>query len=258
MGSRIVVIFLGVPAIFGILAAGDLGRLLFFAVLACRGQFELFSMLYPEGPRHPWLEYGCSLLTLGLVLGMGERGLLAGASMTLVILACAVVLRGFNGTGYKRFALGLASVLYLPFCLGFFALLAREKGYMELFAVFCSIWALDIGAYLVGRSLRGPKLAPFISPNKTISGAVGGALVSGLTVVGLHLQGLFQVSSLRLAGLILALATVGQIADLFESVLKREAGVKDAGAILGNHGGLLDRVDSVVFLGPLSYFLLVP
>jgi phosphatidate cytidylyltransferase len=111
------------------------------------------------------------------------------------------------------------------------------------------VWATDICAYLVGRSVGGPKLAPRISPGKTWSGLLGGVVGAGL--VG-GLAALVSGSGLaRAAVLGAALAVVAQAGDLFESALKRRAGVKDSGYLIPGHGGLLDRIDGLVFAAPV-------
>lgn len=111
--------------------------------------------------------------------------------------------------------------------------------------VLACIWATDIGAYFVGRTAGGAKLAPSISPGKTWSGLIGGmawaAVASAL--VG-YAFGLGETMHLAIAGA--ALAIVGQAGDLLESAAKRRAGVKDSGRLIPGHGGLLDRIDGLM------------
>ncbi|MFO1080714.1 MAG: phosphatidate cytidylyltransferase [Reyranellaceae bacterium] len=113
-----------------------------------------------------------------------------------------------------------------------------------LWIVAC-VWATDIGAYFVGRTAGGSKLAPRISPGKTWSGLVGGMAWSAVAsaVMG-YVFGLGDTVSLALIGAVLAV--VAQIGDLLESAAKRRAGVKDSGTLIPGHGGLLDRVDGLV------------
>ncbi len=109
----------------------------------------------------------------------------------------------------------------------------------------CVVIACDIGAYFVGRMLKGPKLAPRISPGKTWSGAVGGA--AGAVVAGVALGlALGLASPLVLAGAAFVFAVISEIGDLLESALKRAFRVKDASGILPGHGGMMDRVDGIV------------
>ena len=122
-------------------------------------------------------------------------------------------------------------------------------GSMHLLWLLLVVWATDIFAYLVGRTLGGPKLAPRISPGKTWSGLCGGVVGAGLTggVAAMALGAGFGLAAM--VGALLAL--VGQGGDLFESALKRQAGVKDSGHLIPGHGGLLDRIDGLVFAAPV-------
>lgn len=116
------------------------------------------------------------------------------------------------------------------------------------------VWMTDIGAYFAGRTLGGPKLAPAISPAKTWSGLGGGVVAASAWAALLHGQAGLP---LRLALATPALAVVAQLGDLFESWLKRRAGVKDSGNILPGHGGVLDRLDGLVPVAPLAAALVI-
>ena len=109
------------------------------------------------------------------------------------------------------------------------------------------VWATDTGAYVFGRLIGGPKMAPAISPNKTWAGLLGGAVVAAL--IGFPAGWLMGVQSFKylvVAGAILAI--VGQTGDVFESSIKRHFNVKDSGTIIPGHGGLFDRLDSLLFV----------
>lgn len=121
-----------------------------------------------------------------------------------------------------------------------------------LMYVFLLVWCADSGAYFVGRKLGKHKLAPNVSPNKSIEGLVGGLLTSAVVGVGvgiaLNLDGLSLLAFLALSGLTVLASVLG---DLFESMLKRRAGIKDSGTILPGHGGVLDRIDSLLSATPV-------
>jgi phosphatidate cytidylyltransferase len=131
----------------------------------------------------------------------------------------------------------------------------RPNGHLWLFVALAIVWAADTGAYFAGRTFGKRKLSPRISPNKTVEGLVGGGIggilvgVAGGVLAGTPWQHLPVVA---LAALLVVLAAV--VGDLFESLLKRHAGVKDSGDLIPGHGGLLDRMDSV--LAALPVFLL--
>ena len=136
-----------------------------------------------------------------------------------------------------------------------FALLVLSWAYEGLvFWVMVVTWATDIFAYFAGRAIGGPKLAPRISPNKTWAGLIGG--VAGAALCGWLMAWYFQMDSLFhwLGG---PLGLVAQLGDLFESWVKRRAGVKDSGSILPGHGGVLDRLDGLLAVSIVTTLLLM-
>jgi phosphatidate cytidylyltransferase len=155
-------------------------------------------------------------------------------------------------------ALSCLGLLYIPFLLGhFFWLWQLPQGRYWLLWFLLVIFAGDTGAYYSGRWLGVKKLYPQVSPGKTVAGAMGGLAAS--LVVGLGF-GLWLGLSASLPGLFclaLLVAIVGQFGDLFESMLKRRAQVKDASSLLPGHGGLLDRLDSLTFTGAILFYLRV-
>lgn len=158
-------------------------------------------------------------------------------------LAAAAVARGASARAIDA-AYG---VLYIaPACLVIVWLREMPQGRGWLMMLFATTWAADIGAFLVGSVLKGPKLWPRFSPNKTWSGFFGGLVVATAAAVGI--AALFMRLSLAGAALIGLLGGLATMAgDLWESMLKRRFGVKDSGDIIPGHGGLLDRVDGLMF-----------
>jgi phosphatidate cytidylyltransferase len=125
-----------------------------------------------------------------------------------------------------------------------------------IFATFAVTWASDSGAYFAGRAFGRTKMSPRLSPKKTWEGFAGGTLAAVGAGVGIiALLGL-PVSALVGVALGLIGAVGGTLGDLAESMLKRQAGVKDSGNLIPGHGGLLDRVDSLLWTAPLTYYLL--
>lgn len=134
---------------------------------------------------------------------------------------------------------------------------AHSTGRCILLLLFLVIWAGDICAFLVGRTLGRTYLFPRVSPKKTLEGAVGG-LAGSLLVAWAYAHWFWQAADLKtiiLLGGVIALA--GQVGDLVESALKRGANMKDSGALLPGHGGLLDRIDSLLFGAPALWLVLV-
>ena len=130
------------------------------------------------------------------------------------------------------------------------------RGFVLMLFIFATVWATDIFAYFVGRAIGGPKLAPRISPGKTWSGAIGGAvaaIIAGTAVV----WSFFSADDLRIPVLALVLSVCGQIGDLFESFVKRRFGVKDSSHLIPGHGGVMDRVDGLIFACFAAFLLAI-
>lgn len=122
-------------------------------------------------------------------------------------------------------------------------------GFDEILFLLIIVWATDTGAYLAGKIIGGPRLAPYISPNKTWAGCYGGLLAAAIfgSTAAVNM-GQPLILALAMSG---TLSIVGQMGDLFKSWIKRLYHVKDTGAIIPGHGGLIDRLDSLLFVIPL-------
>jgi phosphatidate cytidylyltransferase len=132
----------------------------------------------------------------------------------------------------------------------------NEAGRDNVLFLIAVVWASDIGAYMVGRMLGGPKLAPSISPGKTWSGAIGGlgcTMVIGALVAGWTTP--YPDDMVKAAAIAALLGVATQLGDLFESYFKRRFGVKDSSALIPGHGGLLDRLDGLIAAAPVAALL---
>lgn len=154
------------------------------------------------------------------------------------------------------------SLIYAPVMLSFVFLTRQlENGIYLVWMIFISSWISDTCAYLVGVMIGKHKLAPVLSPKKSIEGAVGG--VVGAAAVG-ALFGAYLDSVLYLENFAVILAIVGgvgsvisQVGDLAASAIKRNHDIKDYGKLIPGHGGIMDRFDSVIFTAPITYFLII-
>ncbi len=146
---------------------------------------------------------------------------------------------------------------YLPLFIPFFILIRMEpQGLNWIFFLLAVNYAGDTGAYYMGRTLGRHKLAPMVSPQKTIEGSLGG-LAANILVAWIFQMTLFSSHSfLQMASLGLTIGVVSQVGDLLESMFKRTARVKDSGSIFPGHGGLLDRMDSLLLPAPVVYFFI--
>lgn len=148
----------------------------------------------------------------------------------------------------------LISTIYVG--MGFYFLIeTRMAGLEYILYVLFVIWATDTGAYLFGRALGKNKLWPTISPNKTIEGAVGGLVTAMIIGAVFQLVHPFEVSMVYVVLISILISAVGQIGDLVASGFKRNYQVKDSGKLLPGHGGILDRLDSLLFVIPLLHFI---
>lgn len=146
-------------------------------------------------------------------------------------------------------------VLYVGFTMGhLLRTRALEGGEFLIFFVVLTTWAGDTGAYYVGTLFGRRKLTPTISPNKTVEGLIGGLACSVLTAFAARAWFLPSLTTVDCVALGLLLAAVGLAGDLAESAMKRSAGVKDSGGLLPGHGGMLDRLDSLLFTAPAFYY----
>jgi phosphatidate cytidylyltransferase len=155
----------------------------------------------------------------------------------------------------QHLAVNILGLLYLPFLLGHFIWLRYlPQGELWILWLLIVIFAGDTGAFYVGQALGKTKLYPQVSPGKTWAGAVGGVSLSLVAGLGAG-KWLFPEANLwGLGWLALVLALAGLLGDLFESMLKRQAQVKDAGQLLPGHGGMLDRLDSLLFAAPVVVY----
>lgn len=155
----------------------------------------------------------------------------------------------------------LFGYLYIPFMFGYIITLRYTPdgvlGLWYLAIPLLAMVATDVGAYAFGTAFGKRKLVPRISPNKTVEGSIGATvfalvIVAGVSVIARRLGGIdLGIPTLTLFALLVSCAA--QLGDLFESLLKRWAGIKDSGVFLPGHGGILDRIDSALFTFPVSY-----
>lgn len=150
----------------------------------------------------------------------------------------------------------LSGLIYLPFLLGHVYLLrAVPAGKQWIFLLLIAVMACDSMAYFVGRKFGRRKLYPVVSPNKSVEGAIGGVLGSVIGVYFAKFVFMPQIGIIDGFFIAVGISVFGQIGDLFESLLKRSCGVKDSGTMIPGHGGLLDRLDSLLFVFPLVYYI---
>jgi phosphatidate cytidylyltransferase len=191
----------------------------------------------------------------GYTLALYQLASVVGVAWWLIALAWLGRSRfGSDHDGHARvFKLAAGALAVIPAWCALAWLHADEPaGHRWLLVALAVVWAADSGAYFTGRKLGRRKLAPTISPNKTVEGLLGGAVAGIAAGVGLALVAGAGASDLPKVALVaLAAVLFSVIGDLFESMLKRHAGVKDSGRLIPGHGGILDRIDGVLAALPV-------
>lgn len=250
---------MGIPLIF-ILAFGPLWSWwILITATAAVGMWEFQKLLFHDRLPRTWLLF---YLAGGLAIPLctalfGAPGLhiaLVGGlftGLTLILALCPL-----DSLGVSRFAQLALGWLYLPYLLSFILLVAKiDDGRAWMFFTFAITIPGDAGAYYSGRFFGQHKLYESVSPKKTIEGSIGGLLAS---ITSATLLGCLTLKSQSVGNLILlsgCLGIIAQIGDLLESMIKRVSGKKDSSGILPGHGGVLDRIDSLLFLFPAVWLL---
>jgi phosphatidate cytidylyltransferase len=262
--SRLVVSAVGLPLVLGMLWLGSWWLFGLAAAAGLVAVHEFVTMARPLRPLAPAIYIGVVLALLGArTEGMGTEGIAWMLGGLLATFVLAFVLNAFSTTrAPSTVAIG-ATVLgaaWIGLGLGHLVLLRQEhdKARLLAFTVLLTVWAADTFAYFAGRLFGRHKLAPSLSPGKTWEGFVVGSLAGVfVSFVALYDTRHSYLSSWQAIVLGLVVVFAAAAGDLFESMLKRDMEVKDTGRLLGGHGGMLDRVDALLFAAPAAYFLVL-
>jgi phosphatidate cytidylyltransferase len=273
LGKRVASALVLAPVAIACVWFGDAALATLLACAAAAGAWEFYRMAEAGGAR-PFAGAGIAaagvlpILVHAQALRVLDVPLSAAALFPLALLGAAVWRRGVDGRPLLAVATTVLGVLYvaapLAYAYGlrnFQYAVGRVAGAAVLMLPLLATWASDVGAYFAGRAIGGPKLIPSVSPGKTVAGAVGGLALTAIVVVAYERLALKPYAQLAfgpgralLFGLVVSAAA--QLGDLVESLLKREARVKDSSHLIPGHGGVLDRVDSLLFVLPVSHVLL--
>lgn len=258
MKQRIITGVIAAVLFIGITLYGSWPFSLLILLLAGIGMYELLRMRKMERSFIGLIGY-----VLAIIIALPEHWMKAlepftktDAIILAVLLLLVVTVIHKNKTEYNDISFVLFSSLYVGF--GFYYLVETrilENGVQLLFFILFMIWATDSGAYFVGKSMGRRKLWPVISPNKTIEGAVGGVFFSIVVAVICYAASFVDFSLMPILIISVLVGVFGQIGDLAESAFKRIYDVKDSGNLLPGHGGILDRLDSALFVFPLLHVL---
>jgi len=274
LAVRVLFAVVAIPIVLGAVWQGDAALVLMLAVASALGARE-FCKLAEGAGHHPFSGFA---LLLAFALPFAVRDMMEGSFtppifalatvIVLIVLAGALFFRTAEQRPIGAAATTILAVLYTAGTLSF-AYALRHHNYvigapagtaLVMFPVIIA-WATDTAAYFAGKALGRRKLMPSVSPNKTVEGAVFGvigAVIVALFYVRYALEPYAQLTMSRTTTITITIviSLAAQIGDLVESAFKREAGVKDSSHLIPGHGGVLDRLDSLLFTIPVTYFVL--
>ena len=244
--KRVVTALVMIPVVIGALYVGfpylHLAALIFGGLMA----WEWSTMIPNKNAVVYAVTYSlCIVSAIVFPSALGIALLTLGAAIFIWLKSKEENHRGLLTLGVFYITIGFGSVVWLY----------NTVGFIDTLWFLLMVWSVDTGGYIFGSTIKGPKLAPKISPNKTWAGLIGGALLS--VVVSVIYCKLFSsqdhiVFYAVLGGII---AVVAQIGDLVESHIKRSLNIKDSSNLIPGHGGAFDRVDGLIFVAPLVFLL---
>lgn len=250
--TRVLTAVLGIAVIAGITVWGPPWSFVLLVLVAAGLAFDEFlGMAVQGGLRRPGRWVLISGLVVTLAFSADPEWIVRALVAQVFVLSIASMRAAGRGQHLGYIASGLGGTVYACMLPGFFLVMPTPG----LWTLLATVWAGDTAAYYGGRLTGRHKLAPTLSPKKTVEGAVAGALASA--GVGAALGSIWLDRPIpALLAICLVAGLAGQIGDLAESAMKRSAGMKDSSGRLPGHGGVLDRVDSLLFAAPVFQFLL--
>ena len=229
------------------------------AVFAFIAMIEFYRMALPDRDKEQWLAAACGSALIFVPLcagGCSAIGLIAALFLAFALLFLFRI-RAIADAA-REMAFAMLAFLYIPFLLMHLVLLRQTPyGVQWLLVLMLIVMTNDSAAYYTGCAFGKHRLYPLVSPKKSVEGALGGL---GGSIAGTLLAHFTFFPQLTLADALLTaifIGILGQTGDLFESLLKRSFGVKDSGTIFPGHGGVLDRLDSIIFAAPAAYYYVI-
>ncbi|HEY2542358.1 MAG TPA: CDP-archaeol synthase [Gaiellaceae bacterium] len=257
--SRLVVGVIGLPLVLGLVWLGGWWLTVLVLVAALVAVHEYITVARPLRPLAPALYVGVALAVV-LAHTSGIAWMLGGVLSTFVLAFAASALAKTRAPSTVAIGATVLGAGWIGLGLGHLILLRDipHHGRLLTFTVLLTVWAADTFAFFGGRLIGRHKLAPTLSPGKTWEGFVIGSL-AGVFVSFVALYDTrhtyLRVWEAIVLGVVVVLGAV--VGDLFESMLKRDMQVKDTGTLLGGHGGIVDRLDALLFAGPAAYYLVL-
>ncbi|WP_108669660.1 phosphatidate cytidylyltransferase [Peribacillus acanthi] len=259
MKQRIITGVLAAAVFLPIVVYGNWPFLMLVLLLASIGLYELIKMKKLKMASFPTTVSFLVLWSILLPPSAMEWFTSYGYSKSDFVLIGVILLLSYSVLSKNTFTFddvgfSIISILYVGFGFYYF-FTTRETGLIYIFFALFTIWATDSGAYFVGRSMGKRKLWPEISPNKTIEGSIGGIICAWIVAILFAFLSHIDTTLFQLLIMATLISIFGQMGDLVQSAFKRHYGVKDSGNLLPGHGGILDRLDSLIFVLPILHVL---
>ena len=257
--KRLTIAFIVLPLAYFYITKLPAVYFLFLLIsVAAVAQYEFYSMYRVKGPlKYTGLVFGAvTILAFSPQFIFQPFDLFA---VLFIVIACMrLFLKRSPESSLLDIATAVTAIIYIPWLLGY-QIYLRRQGYEWIIFLYGCVWASDSLAYYMGKGIGRRKLYEAISPNKTVAGAVGS--IAGGALGAVILKTVF-ICSIALplftaVGLGIIIGAVTIIGDLVESMFKRDAGVKDSSNIFPGHGGVLDKIDGVLFAGPVLYWVAI-
>lgn len=256
MKERVLAAIGALIIVLPLLIWGGLWGMFILGAVACYiATGELRNMLLPDSKHLLLPLQGVYLVCFSCFSFLNDSHTVAILGLASISLWIIALFREDDNEKGMQFAIrSTFGIIYIPLLLSTFVLLrSLEDGLAWIFLVFLITWSADTGAYFAGRFLGKNKLFPRVSPKKTIEGVIGGIVLSIVVSIWFMGKWLEDVSIIHAVILGIGLAIFSVIGDLVESMIKRATGVKDSGNLMPGHGGIVDRLDSLLFTFPLTY-----
>jgi len=259
VGSRVLVTVVLLPLVIGVVYLGGWWLFGLGLVAGLIALHELYRIARELRPLVLAGYIGFVLALVGLQLG-GLAWMVGGIVSTLFFSFVFFGLSDVRPSATTSFGVTVLGVAWVGAGIGFLLLVrdVPEHGFWAVMAVLFTVFAADTAAFFVGRAIGHHRMAPAISPGKTWEGFVAGvlaAMAAAFLLLYKDRDEFLTIPETLALGAAVALASV--FGDLFESAVKRDLEVKDSGRLLGGHGGMLDRLDSLLWAGPAAYYVIL-
>ena len=260
--KRILSAIIGLPVVAAILVLGNKHIVdVVVAIIAVIAMYEFFHAISKKAKPVKWLGYFACISIAFIHIIPNEylyNAIASAIALVMLILFLQVIITRMD-TNFKDIAYTFFGIFYIPVFLMFFAIIGgMENGKILIWYVIIAAWATDIFAYLIGRHLGKHKFSK-ISPKKTIEGCIGGTI--GAVVIAMiytyfinsYLN--MDYSYIYITIISIVLSVISQIGDFAASTIKRYVEIKDYSELIPGHGGMLDRIDSLLFIAPFAYVI---